>query len=163
MLRKFHAPDRLGAALDEIRAVERESHNEATLRELPRAKWVRPVLVAACGLTMLQQFVGVNTISYYAPTFLSKAGLGNSTPILNSVGMSVCSVVVSILCLVLIDRIGRRPLLLGGLVAMVFTISRVAETKGRSLEEIGVAARPGIHGIASLRRGRTPLRQGPAR
>jgi len=63
----------------------------------------------ACGLTILQQFIGINTIGLLRPTFLSKAGLGDSAAILNSVGLSVIGLITTLISLVLVDRVGRKP------------------------------------------------------
>jgi sugar porter (SP) family MFS transporter len=123
ILRRSRDADRVDAEITEIRAVEQEGHQEATFRELMRSGWVRPALVAACGLTILQQFIGINTIAYYAPTFLSKAGLGNSAAILNSVGLSAVGLVTTLISLVLVDRVGRKPLLVVGLVAMALAMA----------------------------------------
>lgn len=118
VLARSRDPEAIDAELAEIQGVERASRSEATFRELMRARWVRPALVAACGLTILQQFIGINTIAYYAPTFLSKAGLGDQAAILNSVGLSTLGLIVCVGSLFLVDRVGRKPLLLTGLVLM---------------------------------------------
>ena len=118
VLARSRGAEDVEAELAEIQSVERASRNEASFRELLRARWVRPALVAACGLTILQQFIGINTIAYYAPTFLSKAGLGDSAAILNSVGLSMIGLITTLISLVLVDRVGRKPLLVIGLVGM---------------------------------------------
>lgn len=118
VLARSRGPAAVETELAEIQEVERVSHAEASLRDLLRARWVRPALLAACGLTILQQFVGINTVSYYAPTFLSKAGLGDRAAILNSVGLSTVGLIVCVASLFLVDRVGRKPLLLIGLILM---------------------------------------------
>lgn len=73
-------------------------------------RWVS-VGVAAAGTS---QVVGVNAVIYYAPTITKNAGFGNSAAILSSVALGTMNVVFTILALVFIDRLGRRPLILGG-------------------------------------------------
>ena len=60
--------------VQEIREVEEKEEGNAW--ELLRASWVRPALVVAIGLAVLQQLIGINTIIYYAPTTLTSVGYG---------------------------------------------------------------------------------------
>jgi sugar porter (SP) family MFS transporter len=101
----------------DIVATVREQ-NRLTYRDLlgPRyRRWVS-VGVAAAGTS---QVVGVNAVIYYAPTILKNAGFGDSAAILASVGIGSVNVLFTVLALVFIDRIGRRPLILGGTVVLI--------------------------------------------
>lgn len=89
------------------------------LRELLRARWLRRNLIFAAVLAIFQQLIGINTIVYYAPTILKAAGFGNRAAIFNSVGLGTLSIVMTIVAARVVDRVGRKPLLLGGLVAMI--------------------------------------------
>src|SRR5947209_5295123 len=60
----------VGEQIDEIREVESHESDGVGLAALWRARWVRPALLVATGLAVFQQFVGINTIIYYAPTTL---------------------------------------------------------------------------------------------
>jgi hypothetical protein len=64
------------------------------------------------GLAILQQIVGINTIIYYAPTTLTKVGFGNSAAILANAGIGVLNVTMTLVAIWLIDKVGRKPLLL---------------------------------------------------
>jgi MFS transporter, SP family, galactose:H+ symporter len=82
--------------------------------------WLYPALLVGCGLAILQQVVGINTIIYYAPTIFGMAGMKYLTgAILATVGIGVANVIFTIISLFLIDRWGRRPLLMVGLLGMV--------------------------------------------
>ncbi|RRO18693.1 sugar porter family MFS transporter [Saccharopolyspora rhizosphaerae] len=78
-------------------------------------RWVS-VGVAAAGTS---QVVGVNAVIYYAPTILTNAGFGDAAAILASVGIGTVNVLFTVLALVFIDRLGRRPLILGGTVVVI--------------------------------------------
>ncbi|MBE9009936.1 sugar porter family MFS transporter [Pseudanabaenaceae cyanobacterium LEGE 13415] len=81
---------------------------------------IRKALIVGVGLAILQQVTGVNTVIYYAPTILQSAGFESAaTSILGTTGIGVINVVFTIVAIVLIDRLGRRPLLLTGLVGMI--------------------------------------------
>ncbi|WP_016827864.1 sugar porter family MFS transporter [Streptomyces viridosporus] len=84
---------------------------------------VRPALLAALILAALQQFSGINTILYYAPTIMGQAGLSASNAIYYSVFIGVINVIVTVVSLGLVDRLGRRPLLLGSLAGMAVSIA----------------------------------------
>jgi MFS family permease len=74
-------------------------------------------------LAIAQQITGVNTVIYYAPTIFKFAGLSSaSAAILASVGVGVINVVFTVVAMQLIDRVGRRPLLLISLAGMAFSL-----------------------------------------
>ena len=84
---------------------------------------VRPALIVGIGLAFFQQITGINTVIYYAPTIFKFAGFQSaSSAILATVGVGVVNVLFTILGIHLVDRIGRRPLLLTGLFGMVVSL-----------------------------------------
>jgi MFS family permease len=86
------------------------------------------VLVVGVLLAVFQQITGINTIIYYAPTLLASAGLGNSAALLANVVNGAVNVLLTIVAIRLLDRTGRRPLLLGGTAGMVVGMAVVAIT-----------------------------------
>ncbi|MFJ4438324.1 MFS transporter [Streptomyces sp. NPDC088923] len=83
----------------------------AALRVLT-SRGVRPALLVGLGLCLLQQFCGINAVLYFAPTIIRSTGLGASNAILYSVYIGALNVVMTILAVELVDRWGRRPLML---------------------------------------------------
>jgi sugar porter (SP) family MFS transporter len=106
--------------IQDIKEVERQE--EGGLRELV-APWVRPALVVAIGLAVFQQIIGINTIIYYAPTTLTNVGYGNAAAIYANLVIGVINVLMTLVAIRIIDSTGRKPLLLGGLVGMVISLS----------------------------------------
>jgi sugar porter (SP) family MFS transporter len=95
---------------------------EGGLREIFSAA-VRPALVVGIGLAVFQQFTGINTVIYYAPTIFQFAGFKSaSAAILATAGIGAVNVLLTIVALRLLDRAGRRPLLLYGLVGMIISL-----------------------------------------
>jgi MFS transporter, SP family, galactose:H+ symporter len=85
---------------------------------------VRPALIVGIGLAVFQQVTGINTVIYYAPTILQSAGISSASgAILATAGIGVVNVVMTLVSMWLIDRMGRRPLLLTGTAGIVITLS----------------------------------------
>lgn len=84
---------------------------------------VRPGLVVAVGLAILQQFVGINTVLYFAPTIMEQTGLSAANSIIYSVIIGGVNLAMTIVSLWLIDRAGRRPLLLISLIGMGISVA----------------------------------------
>jgi sugar porter (SP) family MFS transporter len=106
--------------IQEIREVEQEE--DTGLRALIRAKWVRPALVVAAGLAIFQQFVGINTIIYYAPTTLTDVGFGKESAIYANLIIGVVNVAMTVIAIKIIDRVGRKPMLIAGVAGMVASL-----------------------------------------
>jgi MFS transporter, SP family, galactose:H+ symporter len=84
---------------------------------------VRPALVVGLGLAVFQQITGINTVIYYAPKILQSAGFNSASgAILATVGVGVVNVVMTIIAMFLVDRAGRRPLLLVGIAGMIIAL-----------------------------------------
>ena len=107
--------------LREIHEVEEQEAGRG-LRELT-AKWVRPALLVAIGLAVFQQFIGINTIIYYAPTTLTQVGYGSASAIYANIIIGVLNVAMTVVAIKIIDRVGRKPMLLAGLVGMVTSLA----------------------------------------
>jgi sugar porter (SP) family MFS transporter len=105
---------------DELGEIERSVRTEGagTWSDLI-APGVRLPLLLGVGLAILQQATGINTVIYYAPTIFQFAGLAEATAsIAATVGVGVVHVLVPLIARWLVDRAGRRPLLLWSLAGM---------------------------------------------
>lgn len=95
-------------------------------KELLRPE-VRPALGVGLGLAVFQQITGINTVIYYSPTILQFAGFSSaSSAILATVGVGFVNLLLTLTALLLLDRLGRRPLLLWGLAGMVVSLAMLA-------------------------------------
>ncbi len=95
---------------------------------------LRAVLVLGVTLAVLQQVTGINTVTYHAPTLLHGAGLGSGASLLANVVNGGVNVGMTIVAIWLLDRTGRRPLLVTGTGGVVVGMLVVAPsfTAGRS-------------------------------
>ena len=84
---------------------------------------ISPILWAGLGLAILQQLVGINVIFYYGTMLWQSVGFGESDAFLTSVISSGVNLVMTVVAILLIDKIGRKPLLLIGSIGMAITLS----------------------------------------
>lgn len=87
---------------------------------------VRPALLVGLALAAFDQLTGINTIIYYTPTIFQLAGFGSAAhSILASVSVGIVNVVMTVVAVRLVDRVGRRPLLLWGLTGMIVGLALI--------------------------------------
>ena len=88
---------------------------------------LRPALIVGIGLAMFQQITGINTVIYFAPQIFQAAGLSSaSVSILATAGVGAVNVALTVVSIWLIDRAGRRALLLWSLGGMAATLMILA-------------------------------------
>ncbi len=133
-------PDRARAALHRLRGpgvdIEPELHElQADLAPGPRAaprtprahRAARLPLIVGIGLAVFQQVTGVNTVIYFAPVIFQAAGLSSApAAILATAGIGVVNVGMTMMAIRLVDRVGRRMLLLSGLAGMAASLCVLA-------------------------------------
>jgi MFS transporter, SP family, galactose:H+ symporter len=118
---------RVEPELDEIvRTAQAEAGQQQSYAAL-LAPTIRPALIVGMGLFFLQQLSGINAVIYYAPEIFHHAGFDSGkTQILATIGVGTVNFVTTILAMYLIDRIGRRPLLVVGFVGTAATMLLIA-------------------------------------
>ena len=125
--REDEAKDVLGRAREnesvdeEIGEIKEVVHEEGSLRDI-LADAVRPLLVIGLALAIFQQLIGINTVIYYAPTILKSAGVATSGAIQQTVFIGLTNLVFTIIAVLLLDRLGRRALLLTGTAGCVVAL-----------------------------------------
>jgi sugar porter (SP) family MFS transporter len=122
VLQDLPGDERAEDRIEEIREVDEQEEGRTGLAALWRAKWVRPALLVATGLAVFQQFVGINTIIYYAPTTLTNVGFAKTSAIYANLIIGVINVALTIVAVRIIDRVGRKPMLLAGVAGMVTSL-----------------------------------------
>ncbi|SRR5579875_2369558 len=143
VLAKIRGTRDVDAELREIEATLTQAREHGRLSDLWLPE-VRMAMAIGIGLAVFQQVTGINTVIYYAPKIIQSAGISSASgAILATAGIGLVNVVMTIVSMWLIDRVGRRPLLLVGIAGMVASLGVLgyafyAPTHGHSFATVAV-------------------------
>ncbi len=122
MLARIRGTPDIDEELLEIERSLAQAEESGRLSDL-LAPSLRSSLVIGIGLAIFQQITGINTVIYYAPVIIQSAGISSASgAILATAGIGLVNVLMTIVSMRLIDRKGRKPLLLAGIAGMVVTL-----------------------------------------
>jgi SP family xylose:H+ symportor-like MFS transporter len=105
------------------RSLDLEHHRLA--ESLFEPAYRRPVLLAIA-IAAFNQLSGINAVLYYAPAVFRMAGAGHDAALLQSVLVGGCNLVFTLLAMALIDRFGRRRLMIVGSIGYIVTLATAA-------------------------------------
>ena len=112
----------------ELRAIidaNKQDQQQTEKVKLFSKKYSFPVMLAVL-FSVFNQVSGINAIIYFAPRIFEMAGLGRDSALLSSVGIGLVNLVFTMLALRLIDKYGRRKLMLIGSFGLILTLAMVA-------------------------------------
>ncbi|NYE95624.1 sugar porter (SP) family MFS transporter [Psychromicrobium silvestre] len=109
-----------------------------------------PIVWIGIALSMFQQFVGINVIFYYSTTLWKSVGFQESDSLFISVVTSVTNVAVTVVAILLVDRLGRRPILLAGSIGMAVSLGAMALAFSTASTANGEVQLSGIWGPVAL-------------
>lgn len=116
---------------DDIVQVEKKSHGEGVWRELllhPTPS-VRHIFVCVIGIHFFQQASGIDAVVLYSPRIFEKAGItSDNDKLLATVAVGFAKTIFILVATFLLDRIGRRPLLLSSVGGMIFSLAALGFT-----------------------------------
>lgn len=119
-----------------------------SIRELFRPG-LRTALLVGVMLSVFGQLSGVNIVVYYGPKILMAAGFQAAGALLAQVGFGLINLVFTVLALLVIDRLGRRPLLVGGMGAVTLTLAAIGGAFLFGVRHASVVADVGSSGTVS--------------
>ncbi len=127
VLGKMVTPAEAEAQIADVRQTinELKVPGQAKLLELfSRKMWF--ALFIGLIVAVAQQITGINAVFFFATTIFEKSGVGRDAAFAQAVWVGLINVVFTVLAMVLIDRLGRRPLLVGGLAGVVVSLAVAA-------------------------------------
>ena len=114
------APGKVGAITQSLA----QDHHKPRLSDvLAKGTVLRPIVWIGIGLAIFQQLVGINVVFYYGAVLWQAVGFSEGDALLINVISGAVSILAVIVALALIDRIGRKPLLLVGSIGMAITLA----------------------------------------
>ncbi|MGE2730460.1 sugar porter family MFS transporter [Mycolicibacterium vaccae] len=141
----------LEITIDRIRqTLERE--DKPSWRDLRKPTGgIYGIVWVGLGLSIFQQFVGINVIFYYSNVLWQAVGFSADESAIYTLITSVINVLTTLIAIALIDKIGRKPLLLIGSSGMAVTLITMAVIFGNaSVNPDGTPSLPGASGVVAL-------------
>jgi MFS transporter, SP family, sugar:H+ symporter len=137
--------------VEEIRQTVQRQHKPRLSDLLGRQGGLLPIVWVGMGLSVLQQFVGINVIFYYSSILWQAVGFNESDALLITVITSVTNIVTTLIAIAFVDKFGRKPLLLLGSLGMLLTLGTLAVVFGNAaLDAQGNPVLPGASGVIAL-------------
>ncbi|WP_405823286.1 sugar porter family MFS transporter [Streptomyces sp. NBC_00838] len=115
----------LDARVREIEVNLRKEH-KPTFKDLLGRVGFLPVVWIGIGLSALQQLVGINVIFYYSASLWQSVGIDPTSSFFYSFTTSIINIIGTVIAMIFVDRIGRRPLLLIGSSGMTVSLALAA-------------------------------------
>lgn len=95
----------------------------------PKKKWtdifhpsLRVVLLIGIVIAILQQITGINSVFFYAPMIFEQSGIGTDAAFTQAIYVGLANLIFTILAIMMIDKIGRKPLLIFGLMGIAISM-----------------------------------------
>ncbi|MFC5065444.1 sugar porter family MFS transporter [Actinomycetospora atypica] len=130
------SPESVRAKIQEIDESLRRDV-KPSLRDLKGDRFgLKPIVWVGILLSVFQQFVGINVIFYYSTTLWQAVGFSESQSFLASVINGLINVVSTIVAILIVDRVGRRPMLLGGSLGMTLSLLVMAIAFSQSMPTV---------------------------
>ena len=149
--RKVEPAASVDAHLDAIETALRKDKDAAPWGEIFHREWRRPLMVAV-GLAVFQQITGINAIIYYATQIFESAGFSTeaSRAAVTTWAIGGVNVLATLIAIAFIDQVGRRILLLAGLIGMGASLIVVGVAFRFISSEGQAAAGPTVAGIVTV-------------
>ncbi|MGW8552057.1 sugar porter family MFS transporter [Streptomyces tubercidicus] len=113
----------LDTRVAEIQDAMRREH-KSSFKDLLRSRWnFLPIVWVGIGLSVFQQLVGINVAFYYSSALWQSVGIDPSASFFYSFTTSIINIIGTVIAMLFVDRIGRRPLALIGSAGMAIALA----------------------------------------
>ncbi|MEO1451960.1 MAG: MFS transporter, partial [Bacteroidota bacterium] len=113
---------------------------------------MRTAFIIGLVVAVVQPITGINAIMFYAPTVFEQVGIGTDAAFMQAVYVGLTSIIFTSLALFLIDKIGRRPLILMGLVWAVASLVVCSVGFGMATYKLTEESVKGLHADMDVRK-----------
>ncbi|GAA2963237.1 MULTISPECIES: sugar porter family MFS transporter [Streptomycetaceae] len=113
----------LDARVNEIETAMRREHKSKFSDLLGSRLGFLPIVWVGIGLSVFQQLVGINVAFYYSATLWQSVGIDPTDSFFYSFTTSIINIIGTVIAMILVDRVGRRPLALVGSVGMAVALA----------------------------------------
>jgi len=122
-------PEVVTERIEEIRTTVQRT-TRPSLRDLvsDTTNGIHPIVWVGIALAALQQLTGINVVFYYGSVLWQAAGFTESAALLTNVASGAVNIAFTLLAIAMVDKLGRRPLLLGGALGQAVMLSVMAVT-----------------------------------
>ncbi len=125
ILQKIGGEEYAEITISEIQRGIAKKEKKGTLYDLFQNKYAT-IMIIAFGIAFFQQITGINAIFYYAPTIFEQAGGTTDSSFLQAIVVGLTNLIFTLVAIWLIDKLGRKPLLLIGTSCMTIALVMAA-------------------------------------
>ncbi|GIY73459.1 proton myo-inositol cotransporter [Caerostris darwini] len=115
------------AIQDSVMEAHIQDDERSVIRRVLTTSSLRTALIVGCGLQIIQQISGINTVMYYSASIIEMSGVRDKSEVIwLSAATSAMNCVCSLMGLVFVERVGRRKLTLFSLLGVTFSLALLA-------------------------------------
>ncbi|MFC5805653.1 sugar porter family MFS transporter [Streptomyces formicae] len=136
-----------------VAEIEHNMHHEQkpTFKDLLGGKFLfLPIVWIGIGLSVFQQLVGINVIFYYSSSLWQSVGINPASSFFYAFETSIVNIIGTVIAMVLVDRIGRKPLALIGSVGMAISLGLAAWAFSYKTGAGDAVSLPSLQGTVAL-------------
>ncbi|MEH2405118.1 sugar porter family MFS transporter [Nostoc sp.] len=132
--------------IEEIRQTVLQERQPKFSDLLSRSGGLLPIVWIGIGLSVLQQFVGINVIFYYSSVLWRAVGFSEQSSLSITVITGAVNIITTLIAIAFVDKFGRKPLLILGSIGMTLTLGTMAYLFGNA--PLDAAGNPNLTGSA---------------
>ena len=137
IMRRYRAPEEADIELENIRKSLAQETNKTKARFTDLFKpGIKIVLTIGIVVAVLQQITGINSVFFYAPVIFEQTGIGTDASFVQAIFVGLTNLVFTVLAILFIDKLGRKPLLTFGVLGITISMFVLAYGFGSAEYEI---------------------------
>ena len=120
-LKKLRGTASVEAEMQEIERLEIIEQDTLRWRDLLRGH-VRPMIIIGVLVAFFSNACGINLVIYFAPQILQSSGFTSSVSWMGTIGLGIANVIFTVVGMLIVDKVGRRPLLIAGAIGLTLSL-----------------------------------------